>query len=105
MALAMESARPRARSSRLSTLLVAAVSALAAIGALLSISAVVAAAPTEAAHQTGESVKTSFGVVAVEFANVFSHRPVRLEGVDTLVMSAGRSARNDLHADRRPELY
>jgi pyruvate/2-oxoglutarate dehydrogenase complex dihydrolipoamide dehydrogenase (E3) component len=34
---------------------------------------------------------------AVEFANVFSHRPVVLEGVDTLVVSAGRTARNDLH--------
>jgi 2,4-dienoyl-CoA reductase-like NADH-dependent reductase (Old Yellow Enzyme family)/thioredoxin reductase len=34
---------------------------------------------------------------AVAFVNVFSHRPVLVEGVDTLVMSAGRSARNDLH--------
>jgi len=34
---------------------------------------------------------------AVEFTNVFSHRAVLLEEVDTLVMSAGRSARNDLH--------
>jgi 2,4-dienoyl-CoA reductase-like NADH-dependent reductase (Old Yellow Enzyme family)/thioredoxin reductase len=34
---------------------------------------------------------------AVECANVFSHRPVSIEGVDTLVVSAGRTARNDLH--------
>jgi pyruvate/2-oxoglutarate dehydrogenase complex dihydrolipoamide dehydrogenase (E3) component len=34
---------------------------------------------------------------AVECMNVFSHRPVRVDGVDTLVMSAGRTARNDLH--------
>ncbi len=34
---------------------------------------------------------------AVECMNVFSHRPVRLEGVDTLVVSAGRRQRNDLH--------
>ena len=34
---------------------------------------------------------------AVECANVFSHRPVPIEGVDTLVVSAGRTARNDLH--------
>ena len=33
----------------------------------------------------------------VECANVFSHRPVSIEGVDTLVVSAGRTARNDLH--------
>jgi 2,4-dienoyl-CoA reductase-like NADH-dependent reductase (Old Yellow Enzyme family)/thioredoxin reductase len=34
---------------------------------------------------------------AVECANVFSQRPVSIEGVDTLVVSAGRTARNDLH--------
>ena len=34
---------------------------------------------------------------AVECVNVFSHRPVTIEGVDTLVVSAGRTARNDLH--------
>ena len=34
---------------------------------------------------------------AVECVNVFSHRPVRVDGVDTLVVSAGRTARNDLH--------
>jgi 2,4-dienoyl-CoA reductase-like NADH-dependent reductase (Old Yellow Enzyme family)/thioredoxin reductase len=34
---------------------------------------------------------------AVEFVNVFSHRPVVIDGVDTLVVSAGRSTRNDLH--------
>jgi hypothetical protein len=34
---------------------------------------------------------------AVECANVFSHRPVTVDGVDTLVVSAGRTARNDLH--------
>ena len=34
---------------------------------------------------------------SVECANVFSHRTVSIEGVDTLVMSAGRTARNDLH--------
>jgi 2,4-dienoyl-CoA reductase-like NADH-dependent reductase (Old Yellow Enzyme family)/thioredoxin reductase len=33
----------------------------------------------------------------VECANVFSHRPAAIEGVDTLVVSAGRTARNDLH--------
>jgi hypothetical protein len=34
---------------------------------------------------------------AVECANVFSHRPVTVEEVDTLVVSAGRTARNDLY--------
>jgi 2,4-dienoyl-CoA reductase-like NADH-dependent reductase (Old Yellow Enzyme family)/thioredoxin reductase len=34
---------------------------------------------------------------AVECQNVFSHRQVVLDGVDTLVVSAGRTARNDLH--------
>jgi hypothetical protein len=34
---------------------------------------------------------------AVECMNVFSHRPVQVGGVDTLVVSAGRMARNDLH--------
>ena len=34
---------------------------------------------------------------AVECMNVFSHRPVRIDGVDTLVVSAGRRQRNDLH--------
>jgi hypothetical protein len=34
---------------------------------------------------------------AVECVNVFSHRPVAVDGVDTLVVSAGRTARNDLH--------
>ena len=34
---------------------------------------------------------------SVECVNVFSHRPVRVDGVDTLVVSAGRTARNDLN--------
>jgi 2,4-dienoyl-CoA reductase-like NADH-dependent reductase (Old Yellow Enzyme family)/thioredoxin reductase len=34
---------------------------------------------------------------AVECVNVFSHRPVEVDRVDTLVVSAGRTARNDLH--------
>jgi len=34
---------------------------------------------------------------AVECANVFSHRTVAVEGVDTLVVSAGRTVRNDLY--------
>jgi NADPH-dependent 2,4-dienoyl-CoA reductase/sulfur reductase-like enzyme len=34
---------------------------------------------------------------AVECVNVFSHRPVVIDDVDTLVVSAGRTARNDLH--------
>jgi NADPH-dependent 2,4-dienoyl-CoA reductase/sulfur reductase-like enzyme len=34
---------------------------------------------------------------AVECANVFSHRLAVIEGVDTLVLSAGRTARNDLY--------
>jgi pyruvate/2-oxoglutarate dehydrogenase complex dihydrolipoamide dehydrogenase (E3) component len=34
---------------------------------------------------------------AVECVNVFSHRPVAVEGVDTLVVSAGRTARTDLY--------
>jgi pyruvate/2-oxoglutarate dehydrogenase complex dihydrolipoamide dehydrogenase (E3) component len=34
---------------------------------------------------------------AVECVNVFSHRPVPVDGVDTLVVSAGRTARNALH--------
>jgi 2,4-dienoyl-CoA reductase-like NADH-dependent reductase (Old Yellow Enzyme family) len=33
----------------------------------------------------------------VECVNVFSHRPVLIDGVDTLVVSAGRRQRNDLH--------
>jgi NADPH-dependent 2,4-dienoyl-CoA reductase/sulfur reductase-like enzyme len=34
---------------------------------------------------------------AVECVNVFSHRAVPVDGVDTLVVSAGRTARNALH--------
>ena len=34
---------------------------------------------------------------AVECVNVFSHRPMLIDGVDTLVVSAGRTARNHLH--------
>jgi pyruvate/2-oxoglutarate dehydrogenase complex dihydrolipoamide dehydrogenase (E3) component len=34
---------------------------------------------------------------AVECVNVFSHRPVAVEGVDALVVSAGRTATNDLY--------
>jgi pyruvate/2-oxoglutarate dehydrogenase complex dihydrolipoamide dehydrogenase (E3) component len=34
---------------------------------------------------------------AVVCVNVFSHRPVVIDDVDTLVVSAGRTARNDLH--------
>jgi 2,4-dienoyl-CoA reductase-like NADH-dependent reductase (Old Yellow Enzyme family)/thioredoxin reductase len=33
----------------------------------------------------------------IECMNVFSHRQVRIEGVDTLVVSAGRRQRNTLH--------
>jgi len=50
--------------------IVAAVSVLALGGAVTSVGSVLGRRAGEAVHATGESVPTSFGIVAVEFANV-----------------------------------
>lgn len=50
--------------------IVAGVSVLAAAGAIGSIVSVSSSSPPQVIYRTGESVKTSFGIVAVEFANV-----------------------------------
>ena len=52
--------------------IVAAVTALALGGVATSVGSVVGHSNRQVVHATGESVPTSFGVVAVEFANVLT---------------------------------